>query len=244
MADFNYLSDTDEEIAVEELISQAQDLCVLEQVAAIRCSSFTHSHSVLPTHLESRFRKLQSFPLTKPNPDAIFTHSKTGTGYASDFSKEEAKRVFSDPDPDPDPALKHPDSLTSSPSNSKKRDSKLTSKSGSGSGSLMEYSSPPSPPKKTGCIFWCSPKKASQSPHQKKSKENGLDYWGGMDDDFLSDLTTFSTKQQQKLLKKAMKEEQKISQEADKIVKWAKQASARLSVSDIPDQDDELSDHI
>jgi hypothetical protein len=64
MADFWYLSDTNKS-AVEELISQAQDLCVLEQVSAINCSSFTDS-SVLPANLHSSFHKLKSFQLIKP----------------------------------------------------------------------------------------------------------------------------------------------------------------------------------
>lgn len=97
----------------------------------------------------------------------------------------------------------------------------------------------PSPPRKAGC-FWCSPKKDSS---KKKSKEN----WGvgnvvGWDksDELLSDLGSFSSKKQQKMLKKAMKEEQKISREAEKILEWAKQTSARMNVLDI---EDELSDH-
>lgn len=304
MADFLYKSDTDES-AVEELISQAQDLCVLEQVSAINCSSFTDS-SLLPAELESRFRKLKSFPVTKPKPSAlppytntnrnnsdkadthpgngneedaaIFSHykqdpdEKTGfkpkspSGYASspldpsDLSMEKGALPASKETPDGKrglgPNLKH--GSISSPSSSsdsslenmifssskqnpdKKRRSKLKSKSGSFSsplGSSNSLMDSPSPPKKAGC-FWCSPKKASH----KKSKENqdtgiGLDW--GKSDEFLSDLSTFSTKEQQKILKKAMKEEEKISREAEKIVKWAKHASARLSVSGI---EDELSD--
>jgi len=46
-------------------------------------------------------------------------------------------------------------------------------------------------------------------------------------------------KEQQKILKKAMKEEEKVSREAEKIVQWAKQASSRMKASDI---DDELTD--
>ncbi|TQD85782.1 hypothetical protein C1H46_028698 [Malus baccata] len=60
MADFSfYLADTDKS-AVDDLISQSQDLCVLDQVSAIKCSDFTDS--LLPTELESRFCKLKSFP--------------------------------------------------------------------------------------------------------------------------------------------------------------------------------------
>ncbi|KAJ0020669.1 hypothetical protein Pint_31827 [Pistacia integerrima] len=55
-------------------------------------------------------------------------------------------------------------------------------------------------------------------------------------DEFLLDLGIFSVKEQQKMLKKAMKEEEKVSREAEKIVKWAKQASMRMSPHDIEDQ--------
>ncbi|GFZ15547.1 hypothetical protein Acr_24g0017370 [Actinidia rufa] len=72
MADFSFLSDSsDHESAVEELLSQAMDHSVLEQVAAINCSAFTFD-SVLPTHLETRFHKLKSFPATNPKPSSSF----------------------------------------------------------------------------------------------------------------------------------------------------------------------------
>uniref|UniRef100_A0A3Q7IA21 Uncharacterized protein n=2 Tax=Solanum subgen. Lycopersicon TaxID=49274 RepID=A0A3Q7IA21_SOLLC len=61
----------------------------------------------------------------------------------------------------------------------------------------------------------------------------------GKDDELLSDLSIFSSKNQEKLMKKAMVEQEKINREAEKIVKWAKQASARMDVSSI---EDELSD--
>ncbi|KAH0725059.1 hypothetical protein KY284_000924 [Solanum tuberosum] len=77
------------------------------------------------------------------------------------------------------------------------------------------------PPAKTGC-FWCSPKMG----FNKKGKENrgvsmGLK-WA-----------------KEKLMKKAMEKQEKINREAEKLVKWAKQASARMDVSSI---EEELSD--
>jgi len=48
------------------------------------------------------------------------------------------------------------------------------------------------------------------------------------DDEFLTDLGTFSLKSQRKQLKKAFKEEQKVNRDAEDLVKWVKQASARL----------------
>jgi len=74
--------------------------------------------------------------------------------------------------------------------------------------------------------LWCSPKKKEQ---KKKSKEN----WS---DEFLSSFGSFSMKEQQKMLKKAMKEQEKVNREAEKIVQWAKQASARMKTSDIDDE--------
>ncbi|KAL3333131.1 hypothetical protein AABB24_033281 [Solanum stoloniferum] len=77
MADFSFLSDSDNEKAVEELLSQAMDQSVLEQVAAINCSGFTDS--VLPTQLETRFRKLKSLPAAPatPKPSAVARNSKS-----------------------------------------------------------------------------------------------------------------------------------------------------------------------
>jgi hypothetical protein len=78
MADFSYLSDINKS-AVEELISQAQDLCVLEQVSgAINCSSFTDS-SVPPAILHSSFHKLKSFQLIKPKPLGTTPPTQTPT---------------------------------------------------------------------------------------------------------------------------------------------------------------------
>ncbi|KAI6692401.1 hypothetical protein NL676_020111 [Syzygium grande] len=65
-AEFSYLSDTDDS-AVEGPISQTKDLYILEQnAAAINGSSFTVNGSLLPSHLQSRFRNLKSFNLPKP----------------------------------------------------------------------------------------------------------------------------------------------------------------------------------
>ncbi|PRQ19214.1 hypothetical protein RchiOBHm_Chr7g0214771 [Rosa chinensis] len=284
--DFSHLSDSAEDSAVEDLLSQAKDHILLEQLSAINCSGFTDS--VLPTDLESRFCRLKSFPVTKhnttnsrpPQTTASFRHDsvqaenpdekkvpnpKSQSGYesppleSSEFSPEKGMTAAK-------PKPKHgsvssrsnssnssPDSAIFSPakrvSGKKQRSkSKLKSKSKSGwlssplgsCNSLRDDS--PSPPRKAGC-FWCSPKTKSASS-QRKSKENG-GIGGGLrlnfsdDDELLSDLGSFSKKEQSKMLKKAMKEEEKISREAEKVVKWAKQESARMNVTGI---DDELSD--
>lgn len=94
-----------------------------------------------------------------------------------------------------------------------------------------------SPPRKLGC-FWCSPKKGSA----RKSKgewTDSDDFGWSKNEELLADLGSFPIKEQRKILKKAMVEQKKISREAQKIVKLAKQASLRTNVSGI---DDELSD--
>lgn len=48
------------------------------------------------------------------------------------------------------------------------------------------------------------------------------------DNEILTDLSTFSLKSQRKQHKKAVKEEQKVNQDAEDLVKWVKQASARM----------------
>ncbi|XP_043696035.1 uncharacterized protein LOC122646527 [Telopea speciosissima] len=94
-----------------------------------------------------------------------------------------------------------------------------------------------SPPPQQSCCFCFSPKKLAK----KRAKNNGvveLDMDGrdwGKNDEILSDMSTFSLKEQQKKLKKALKEEDKITQEAEKVVEWVKQASARIDISAIED---------
>lgn len=53
----------------------------------------------------------------------------------------------------------------------------------------------------------------------------------GKNDEMLSDMSTFSVKEQEKRLKKALEEEEKVSKEAERVVQWVKQESARIDVS-------------
>ncbi|KAK6934840.1 hypothetical protein RJ641_034995 [Dillenia turbinata] len=238
MADFSSLSDSGDEAAVEEILAQAMDLTVLEQVAAINCSSFSHADSVLPSHLESRFSKLKSFPPPNPkshslclneapNPQSVNQpklNYSIGENPNSDSLSDAEIENFS-------PFQENPSREKGSKSKPKPKPKSLSSlsrsSSSSSSGSL-------SPPPKSGC-FWCSPKR---DPRKKSKKDRiGLDW--GKSNSILSDLSTFSTKEQRKMLKKAMKEEEKIAYEAEKIIKWAKQGSARIDVTRV---EDELSD--
>ncbi|QCD90930.1 hypothetical protein DEO72_LG4g1891 [Vigna unguiculata] len=235
MVGFYDFSDTDNESAIEEIISQAQDACVLDQLSAINCAGITNS--VLPSHLETRFRNLKSFPPTKARtfptptsrnePSFNFSSSKQNpdSGYTSSHDKKGVEEKAKD-----ESVSSPPFTPSSSEESSMSSIFKPAQKNGSKQHSPLRSSgSPsPSPPRRRGCL-WCSPKKKEQ---KKKGKEN----WG---DEILSSLGSFSMKEQQKILKKAMKEEEKVSREAEKIVQWAKQASSRMKASDI---DDELSD--
>ena len=295
MADFSFLSDTDES-AVEEIISQATDLSILEQVAAINCSGF--SDSVLPTELETRFSKLKSFPSSKKSglrtelktrsarrddESEVFSPSKQNpcgrakgsVGFSPGEEEPDGKSVVFSPskqnggaeendifspvmenregnftgskmDVILSPSKQYPDenftgskkNMIFSPSNQTPTEKKSSSRNPN-SGFLSSPSSDssdfsmdsPSPPQKTGC-FLCSPKSLSK----KKGKKNRS--WSKKDE-LISDLSIFSEKSQRKVLKEARKEEEKINREAEKIVKWAKQASARMNISDI---EDEMSD--
>ncbi|KAG5007893.1 hypothetical protein AAZX31_09G197400 [Glycine max] len=220
--------------------SLAQDAVVLEQVSAINFSGFT-DESLLPSHLETVSATSNSSLPPKPKlslflPQTtkvpILIHPNTTQ------MKNPSKGLFQVP------IFHHPNiTQMKSPtmglflflflrpllvlplrlplplmkvpclpfSNRRKRN-----KVPNGTLSLRSSNSP-SPPRRKDCL-WFSPK--------KKSKEN----WG--DDHLLSELGSFSRKEQQKMPKKAMKEEEKVSREAEKIVQWAKQESARFNLGD------------
>ncbi|XP_022772182.1 uncharacterized protein LOC111314833 [Durio zibethinus] len=220
MADFDFLSDTDES-AVEEVISQAQDLCVLEQLSAINCSAVTHS--VLPSDLDCRFRRLKSLPV----PVSYTTHQNSDKGYLSDANARHS------PNRNDHFMPKHLPSLPASVSDSFTQNA-FTSNSPSFASPLPQDSSPP---QKAGC-FGCSPKRL----FKKQDKAYRVPGTALDSDEFLSDLATFSVKQGQKMLRKALKEQDKISREAEKIVSWSKQASARMNFhgmeDDLSDSDD------
>ncbi|PHU28972.1 hypothetical protein BC332_01065 [Capsicum chinense] len=249
MGDFSFLSDddSDTEKAVDDLLEQAMDHSVLQQIAAINCSGFNDSS--LPTHLETRFRKLKSLPAahTTPKPSSFTRNSRSFC--SSEFPKNEKNcdenKKFEGSsvgekggevnleDWFVEKQTRSKDVLSKTPDGKRGKKSKASSDSWNFSQDCL------SPPTKTGC-FWCSPKKGSS----KKGKENrsvsmGLKW--GKDDELLSDLSTFSLKNQEKLMKKAMEEQEKVNREAEKIVKWAKQASARMDVLSI---EDELSDDV
>ncbi|XP_010501562.1 PREDICTED: uncharacterized protein LOC104778833 [Camelina sativa] len=65
--------------AVEDLLSQAKDAYVLEQVAKINCAGFSDD-SVLPSNLETRLRRLKSLPVSSSSSKLLST-SKSMESY-------------------------------------------------------------------------------------------------------------------------------------------------------------------
>ncbi|KAI3915839.1 hypothetical protein MKX01_013295 [Papaver californicum] len=263
MADFSFFSESDES-TVEDIISQARDQCVLEQIVSINLSGI--SDTSLPTHLENRFSKLKSFPGTNPKPEipqnpVSSSHSLSpnqeigspsnrnhvmkspSTDIETQFSK-----IKSFPGTNPKTEIPQNHVLSpnkesgSSPSSSDqvKKSSKPKSKQAfirscsSSSDSSQENSSSA----KKNCFFWCSPKKVirKQGKETRVSRGNEMDpFEWDKDNELISDLTSLSLKEQKKKLKKVMREQEKINREAEKIVEWAKQASCRIEVSEIED---------
>lgn len=237
-----FLSDSDDEKAVEEILAQAMDLCVVEQVAAINCAGITDS--ALPSHLETRFQKLKSFPSsTKKSSnfdgfqEALRKNQGVGRSKENESStcstKLPVEKSCSSPPKSPEDGPSSPVKSNPRTKNGRKG---LKSPSSSSLDDLSSGSVSP-PVKKSGC-FLCSPKKV---PRKKSKVKKGLDLeldWE-KNDEFLSDLSNFSVKSQRKMMKKAMKDEEEICREAEMIVKWAKHASARMNVSGI---EEELSD--
>ncbi|KAI3707278.1 hypothetical protein L6452_25653 [Arctium lappa] len=283
MADeFSFLTDSDDDRAVEDVLAQAMDHSVLEQLAAINCSSFSTNDN-LPSHLETRFRKLKSLPTTTTTTASAasrFPPSKSRSlrpRSGDDFNLDERlcgsvdferipdgkKQGLESPPPTEEQSDGNRDERKGLESKSKSnlklntnadaevcKQRDLKTKSGTGSSKSRSdswsLSSPESdtgslspPRRKIGCL-WCSPKKEKSVPRKqgKENRQSSSSSWGNeYDAEFLK---TFSVKEQKKIMKKAMKEEEKINREAEKIVKWAKQASSRMMV--VSGLDDELSD--
>ncbi|KAK9667693.1 hypothetical protein RND81_13G005100 [Saponaria officinalis] len=298
---------------VDQILAEAMDHCILEQVAAINCSSFTDS--VLPSHIENRFRKLKTFPSSKSQlaPDSANEScdsvgkgnsvddvgksviSPSGQSKVSNFEEKsdvvEGKSVISPSGYSKVSNLEEKSdvlegkSVNSPNGQSKVSNFKRISSFGKGKMGIPQtgYVSSPSD-SSSGCMD--SPnmnrgKKVKKgkmvnstygpdseeeiegrnggggggggclcfSPKWVSKKKSGgggggggeLGLGFGRDEELLSDLRTFSTKEQKRRMKEAMKEEEKINREAEKIVKWAKQVSARIDF-DITDDDDNDND--
>ncbi|GKB49381.1 hypothetical protein Tco_0900134 [Tanacetum coccineum] len=277
--DFSFLTDSEDEKTVDDIISQATDHLVLEQIAKLNSSSF--DDSLLPSNLETRFRKLKSLPTVTTraanstsravNP---LVKSKSFTPSLGNESVDEVRGKSVKKSKDENLLSKV---LESKVKKLKELETKVktitkTSLSESRSGSSLSGSdSEKSDSDKTksdsetdkkkrnlksksfrtesvsdmwrkfGCLF-CSPKKGKK-PGNGKGKENRLSFssLGNYDEDE-DYMKSFSAKERKKLMKKAMKEEEKLNKEAEKIVKWAKQASDRMMNVSGLNLDEDLSD--
>ncbi|XP_038971509.1 uncharacterized protein LOC120104426 [Phoenix dactylifera] len=228
--------------AVDAIVSEAIDLCTLEQVAALNTSHLSDS-SLLPGDLESRFRKLKSFP--GANPQHPQQQSRIPPRHL-DQGKENIPRSLNRCESVPNPSIdsgepeekKPPEEAETSSSPPPKPEAEKDSKkpepaTGFASSPSISLASPrdsPSPPRGR-CCFVLSPKRV-----QRRKGKSGD--WG-RSDDLLSDMGTFSMKEQRRKLKKALKEQEKASREAEKMVELVKHASARMNVAAI---DELLSD--
>ncbi|CAJ1930886.1 unnamed protein product [Sphenostylis stenocarpa] len=87
----------------------------------------------------------------------------------------------------------------------------------------------------SACCFCFSSGKKSVERNGKSSGVLGSEdvEWGKNDEMMLSDRSTFCVKEQEKRLKKALEEEERVSKEAERVVQWVKQESARIDVSTI-----------
>ncbi|KAI9083951.1 hypothetical protein K1719_034209 [Acacia pycnantha] len=81
---------------------------------------------------------------------------------------------------------------------------------------------------KGGCCFCFSMKRSSEG---RSKSINGIQRDWGKKEEMLSDLSTFSIKEQEKRLKKAKEDEDRASKEAERIISWVRQESARIDDS-------------
>ncbi|XP_010462858.1 PREDICTED: uncharacterized protein LOC104743482 [Camelina sativa] len=86
-------SDKHDSAAVEDLLSQAKDGYVFEQVAKLNCSGFSDD-SALPSNLETRSRRLKSLPVSS-SPRRLLSHSKSMTSYADKKNRGNVSSVSS-----------------------------------------------------------------------------------------------------------------------------------------------------
>ncbi|XP_026401847.1 uncharacterized protein LOC113297556 [Papaver somniferum] len=232
MADFSCFSESDES-TVEDIISQAMDQCVLEQIASINLSGI--SDTSLPTDLESRFSKLKSFPGTNRKLEIPQNPVSKSVEDTQSLSPNQKIGSPSNPNPSFGPTT-----------DIEKRFSKLKSFPGTNPKTEIPQSQVLSPNKEIASSPSISNqvKKSSSFGSKPKSKQAFIRSCSSSSDSSRENSSSSSAKQncffwcspkKKKKLKKVMREQEKINREAEKIVEWAKQASSRIEVSEIED---------
>ncbi|KAK4389091.1 hypothetical protein Sango_2246100 [Sesamum angolense] len=191
-----FFSNSVDEKAVEELLSQAMDAAVLEQVAAIHCAGL--HDSALPSHLETRFRNLKALPPSAMKPASSSTQTQSlnlplKNGFPTCLKEsQESKNCSTEIFPRGQLGKKYPSNWN-----------------------VISSRSVSPPVRSTGC-FLCCPKQLSRKKSNNVNDDRGL-VLELRDDLISSDLSSFSVKKQEKIMKKA-----------EKIVKYA---SAMMDVS-------------
>ncbi|CAN6487118.1 unnamed protein product [Victoria cruziana] len=214
--------------AAENLLSEILDVTAVEQIQQLP-SPYDSASSILPSQIETRFQRLKSLNHTSHPPE-------------KEQQEQEQKREPPPPSPlppPPPPPLPNPTRLDAPQTpqagdtlpafdSPKKLPKSLPTKGFDHYGDPVCSSGSSSPPRKQGCCFWASPRRS----HRKDRSESYDDGSWMKDDEILSDLGTFSVRSQREGMKAALKEQEKISKEAEKVIKWVKKASARMSVND------------
>ncbi|PKU63075.1 uncharacterized protein LOC110099612 [Dendrobium catenatum] len=202
---FSHLPSPDDS-DIDAIISEATDLCVLEQIAALNTAHL--SDSLLPTDLESRFRKLKTFPGAdhRPqNPSHCSVQEKenipTSSIQSENFeeSGESKSEIIS----------------TASPKPERLKDYKKELRDEVGASPSVERRSPS--PTRVICCFGCSPKKMVQRRKGKQCEEIFLDFG------------VSSMKEQRRKLEKVLKEQERASREVEKMVEVMEEAAARMN---------------
>ncbi|KAL9253756.1 hypothetical protein AKJ16_DCAP08038 [Drosera capensis] len=235
MADFSFLSSSDDDSAIDVLISSTIDHCTLETITKLNTSSFT-DQTLLPPHLESRFRRLKSHLPTTQN-ELLTRNQRNGTSKKEILRNGESSFLFdSDPGSSNSDLDKGFDEKVRKGFPSRGLDTgnwevgcveKGEWRNGSGSSREVEDSK--------GVVCSCFGGKGLGFKRKSGRK---------MGNEVLRDLGSLSRMEQRDVMKMALKEEERIAKEAERIVEWARQASERVNVGDLEEEeeDDEFGD--
>lgn len=195
---------------VENLLAQAADLHALEQIAALNTCHFPAT--ALPSHLESRFLRLQSLP-THLSPTVHGSADADDIGRRHSLCKEEVKvAVMDSPAP---------------PIFSKKEEKCRDSFSASASSSPAVLSLPPRSSRRVRWVgrFWCFPTRSCKEKDVEDCEQGlaldldrNLGYWS-KDGDIMPGFDQLSVEDQRRRLKMVMKEVEKSKREAKNIIK-------------------------
>ncbi|XP_020598639.1 uncharacterized protein LOC110038210 [Phalaenopsis equestris] len=186
---------------IDLIISEATDLCILEQIAALNTAHL--SDFTLSTDLESRFRKLKTFPGSNL-PSKLPSHSSLQEKENMPSSSIQPENLNESDESKPEVIS------IASPKPERLKDLKELRTSTS-----VERRSPS--PTRVMCCFGCSPKKMVQRRKGKQYEEIFLEFG------------VSSMKEHRKKLEKVLKEQERMSREVEKMVEVMEEAAARMN---------------